>query len=238
LRRLSLALLAAVNVALLALVTPTSVSADHNEDAFYNVSFPYDKNVFWSFQPGFPDDPKRGAVTNGFDQWDDKVEGRGPNFIKQADQNDGSPYEACNGPNSVSWRNDLQQHNIPVGVIAVTAWCVDNTTYVMEGFAQVYDSDPKFGDGSDADWHVGDGTVASRAVDMFGVSTHEVGHATGWGAFGAQDHFLQDAICDHSLANRQTMCAQVSPGSYPHPKAFRTREAHDGSVYTDAYTLG
>lgn len=86
-RRLSLALLAAVNVALLALVAPTSVSADHNEDAFYNVSFPYDKNVFWSFQPGFPNDPKRGAVTNGFDQWDDKVEGRAPNFIKQADQN-------------------------------------------------------------------------------------------------------------------------------------------------------
>jgi len=119
---------------------------------------------------------------------------------------------------------DMHIHFVDVGPpsdLGATLQCGDSQELKYAALAINADSG--------IDWFKGSGLVdPSTDFDLWGVATHEFGHATGtW--FG--NNHMPSGECGSGLVDRPTMCAGTSAGDVK----WRTLEAHDKSTFQHAY---
>lgn len=185
--------------------------------------------VSYSFAPSYNAfGNKRARARNAAERWNARNEPitfvNGPDLANE-------PTMGCvsDGPNSLHFTTIDGRGNF----LAITGVCVvfldgDPSTPAGNSIVRFFmDVD------SQERWYAGTGSTPSTEVDLYGVLTHEFGHATGgWGpdlSTGADQHWGSGtALCDSDL---HTMCPAIPTGN----SQWRTLEAHDIHTFEAAY---
>lgn len=205
----------------LALVVAAPVTAVAHECCGWQGFYPYwwkgEDTMGYRFTEGFPggdfDDRIRDAINNG---WDAIGEASQPLWY-QRDGGDYANFDFNRCPR-VYRKNSIHWVNLAGPAAAVKACVADvdnNGNYELESAAMAIDSDPKFRDGSDADWNATIwGPDDPGEWDLWSVALHEWGHMNGSvGSRGSTDgkgHFVDGSTAcptDYALrAQRNVMC--------------------------------
>jgi hypothetical protein len=205
-------------IPLLVLALAPSASA-HTSSTYYTGAggvWPDFHLVGFLVRNGFPSGYAT-QINNGYSQWNNAENtGRAVDFSNSgATSVTGNADSPCSATyNGIYWRN---LDYLGTGVLGFTPHC-ENSSGVVTRFSMSLDSN--------APWYVGTGDAPSGRVDLWSVTTHEFGHATGW-----VGHFSEgDAVCPDD-STRATMC----PGIYPGTERQRTVSTHDVHTFVGAY---
>lgn len=205
---------ASVDIVLIVLLAASLPSMAHT--GFYPAVWPKNLDVEYVFDNNVPSGTPRAQVIDGAAAWNNRVDGKAPNFLPAGQATLSNPYTPCDGPNAVFWR-DLTADGFPSDVIGYTPGCRNNGNF--KGFTMIYDNNPPY------PWYFGDDEVPDGRIDFESLTTHEWGHATGW-----YDHFGDDFCPDGSA--RQTMCPNYV---FSAQRAWRSLEDHDVHTLVNAY---
>jgi hypothetical protein len=202
------------------------IGLTHTAANYYPNDFP-NPPVGWKFAPSFPTNQKRDRVKDAAQHWN-AVTGVSFSFSFQGEANElYNPFQDC----GVSYNGVFERDFVDFGE---TEWCykqngnLDSIAIVMES-------------GSDAMWDLGPGDTGNHVYES--VTTHEFGHATGFGAGsdfpGGSDllHFLPasapSGICWND-STVHTMCSGDA-GGLPVDGRFITLEEHDIETFQNGY---
>lgn len=172
-------------------------------------------NQLWHFASNFPTGAYRSRISDGVATWnalDQRIIFSGP----QADVADFDPsVNTCSSvDNNVLWRSI----DGALGTLALTYRCSDGSGHWAHANMVIDNAE---------NWYSGTGTPASNAVDLWGVATHEWGHAVG------MEHLNDSTACPDGDTgpNNATMCPIYAPGVTYN----RTLETHDIHTFEPAY---
>lgn len=221
-RSIVIDLVAAVAVA--ALVLGTGAVA-HDKDTFYAKTWRSgDRNQDYGFHSAVPSGDFRDRVAGGAHRWNELA---GNMQFSRGGVNVTWTYGStnCNNPgdNSIHYGEiDGPPEPGKVKTLAMTKHC-----YYTADPAHLHSFRMKFD--HDDPWYRGTGDTPNDKYDLLGVATHEFGHATGFGQFGAQDHFSGGSTyCD---SPKHTMCPSISMGA----DGWSSLEEHDKHTFNNQY---
>lgn len=203
----------------LALMVGLPASANAHSTAFYTGGgglWPTYSGVYYKVRQGFPTVAYYNRIEDGGNQWNAAGTSSGiePDFYYNGSTTvTGNADAPCSATyNGIYWR-DLDY--LGSGVLGYTPHC-ENSSGVVTRFSFSVDSDRT--------WYTGTGTATSW--DLWSLTTHEFGHATGW--YG---HFSPgESICDNT-ASQATMC----PEYFPNTVRMRTLDDHSKHTFVAAY---
>jgi hypothetical protein len=183
-------------------------------------------NVTWRFGPGFPTDAKRDRVKESFAKWNNLGQQMKFEQLAEADYSYDLPCADTQGYNGVLWR-DLAQ-----GVAAEARKCDHDggdyaAPYPIHNFWIAFNNDGSI------NWHGGAdaSAIGNNELDLEGVATHEIGHATGW-----HGHFYE--VTEPNCQNpdtQPTMCPGYAFGGGFSSTYARTLEDHDKHTFDNNY---
>ena len=185
----------------------------------------------WRFVDNYPMDGSRGVTHNGAQDWNgvsamafDLDASKADYSSLQWDTTDCAEFQYQE--DKVGWGNfgDAGWHTSePLAVTKTFGWWSDGAMYNF-----------RIKGNNDVPWYVGTGEVPSNKWDLWGVMTHEFGHATGRTIGGSENdgHFSEgSSYCPSDYTARHTMCPTLDPGR----KGQRYLEAHDLDTVQNAY---
>ena len=231
-RRLGIAgLIIALCTVMIAAPAPAHTTATH-----YVAKWSVGADVFFRFEQGFPGGGFRDRVRDGAAQWTARGGTAEPDlyWAGGADVTPINLSASCSssfqGLNAIHYQ-DLDY--LGSGTLGVVYACFNNTTKVMGSF--------QFGIDNDRDWYTGTGDandgllnqcVPSCQDDLWSLTSHEFGHATGFiGPSSTGGHHDEaDSTCPESDA-RSTMCPSIQSGT----ERQRSLEPADYNSFTAAY---
>jgi hypothetical protein len=221
-RKLLVDLIAAGALAALAL---GAIGWAHTGSTYYTKKWRAgERTQNYGFGDSVPSGNFRDRVENGANQWSAlagnmQFQRGGVTVTWQYDSN-------CNGAgkNSIHWGSI---DGPPVAGQLNTAAQTTHCTYTDDpGFLMLFRM--KF-DSADP-WYNDTGDPPSDKVDTWSLAAHEFGHATGWGAGGAQNHFGDSwDVCTNSP--KHTMCPSIPLGD----DYWRSLEEHDRDTFNNVY---
>lgn len=199
---------------------PLSARA-HTASTYYSGSaggtWPASTNhSYWAWT-NFPSSAHRSRIVDGAKAWNDASTGVEPNFVYQGTRSSGgNALYPCSASYSIAYWYDLDAY-LGTSFVGYTPRC-ENTSGRVFRFSLVMDSDTS--------WYTGTGTPGSTQTDLWSFTTHEWGHATGWGG-----HYPASDVALCADIHARTMCRDGFRGTV----RFRTLEDHDIHTFLAAY---
>ena len=224
-RRARSLLVDCVVAAALAAMVLGAIGWAHTGSTFYTKKWKSgERNQNYGFASDVPTGNFRDRVENGAQQWNALAGNM--QFSRGGVNVTWNFGSACNaaGNNSIHWGAiDGPPVAGQTNTAAQTTHCVyTNEPQFLALFRMRFDSaDP---------WYRDTGDPPSDKIDLWSLAAHEFGHATGWGAGGAQNHFDSGgSVCTSSP--KHTMCPSIPQGeSY-----WRSLEEHDRHTFNNVY---
>ncbi len=195
---------------LFAFLATAAVTAQAHSVSTYYVSqrWASDPTMYRGYLTGtLNTDAARIAMYRGDDSWDG-VSGSTLDFTDSSYQNPMVLWvsNACLVPNNGVWFTETSTSNF-----AVSQRCYSGSNIIKAAIA--FDSTGRT-------WYTGTGTPPSGQTDLWGVSTHELGHAGGF-----TGHFSGSTDCPSTSA-KQTMCDSWSNAQIPWARSLATHDEH------------
>ena len=210
--------------ALLAALVLATVGPAHDKDTFYTKHWASgERNQDYGFANAVPTGNFRDRVQDGAQEWNALAGNM--QFHRGGVDVNWSYGDACNaaGNNSIHYGNiDGPPVAGQLNTAAQTRHCYyTDRPSILALFRMRFDEDDP--------WYRDTGNPPSDRIDLWSLAAHEFGHATGFGQFGAQDHFGASSVyCDPP---KQTMCPSTSQGS----AGWRSLEDHDRHTFNNQY---
>ena len=200
-------------LALTLLLSPVLMARAHN-DVYLPKLWASDPTLYRGYLTGdLITEDARDVLYRADDEWD-AVSDSTFEFIDSSYQNNNIHYtgDACGVPLGV-W---YLQRSYGNSYYAATGWCYDGTQHITRSTVTF---------NTDKTWYTGTGTPSNGQADLWGIATHELGHATGF-----KKH-LTGSYCPDN-ATRHTMC-----GYWDWDQTYwaRTLEQHDEHSIAEAY---
>lgn len=203
----------------------------HTPTTFYAKKWVQDKQVNWGFTPsGNYGTNWRDQIARGFAQWN--AVGQPMTFIHQTPSGltdytaDWDPYSCP----PVEQRDGIHRRKIDGagGTLAVTPACFFTGTNELHSFQIIYDTSEN--------WYTGTGTPGNTQVDLWSVTSHETGHATGFGEYTSQQHFsASETICTFVTYDVNNPYHTMCPFIYDGTTRSRSLADHDKHTFDGAY---
>ena len=185
-------------------------SADAHNDRFSSSLWPSDPTMYRGSLSGtLNTGAGRQAMYRGDNAWDN-VYGSTLDFIDSSYQNIGVNWwgSACSLPAGVWF---LEQ---PLSGFGASSSCVSGGVRSRSGV--------RF-DSTGRNWYTGTGTPGFGQSDLWGVATHELGHAGGWR--GGTGHYSGSSLCPGN-STKHTMCSGWTNTQLKWARDLRTHDSH------------
>ena len=198
----------------LALLLSSSFAANAHTNVYLDKLWESDPTLYRGYLTGdLITEEARASMYRADDAWD-SVSNSTFDFIDSSYQSNSVHYtgNACGVPLGV-W---YLQRSFGNSYYASTGRCHDDTSYITRSTVTF---------NTDRTWYTGTGTPSNGQSDLWGIATHELGHASGF-----SEH-LTGNLCPATAA-RHTMCRNWS---WNQTYWARSLEEHDEDSIAEVY---